>query len=100
MRAREVEVAEGRNQVPEAVRAADIDDHEQQAHDDGADGQQFAVDDDLADRLPVVDVGRNDQHHGGRRHADQEREVADVETPAHLVAHRGEHPGPTATWPA
>ena len=79
---------ERRNQVPETVRTADIDGDEQQAHGDGANGQQFAVKDDLANRFPVVDIGGNDQHDRGRRHAYQEREVPDIESPTDLVAHR------------
>src|SRR5271169_5322065 len=54
----EVEVAEGRDQMPEAVGASDIHRDEHQAHHDGTDGQQFAVDDDFPDGLPVIDVCR------------------------------------------
>ena len=89
-RAREIEMAHWRNQVPETVGPPDIDHHEHQAHHNGADGQQFPVEDDLPNGLPVVDVSGNNQHHGGGRHAHQEREVPDVEAPAHLVAHGGQ----------
>jgi hypothetical protein len=89
-RLREVQVPDAREQVPEAVGAADVHEDEQQAHHDRADGQQFPVDDDLANRLPVVDVRRDHQDDGRRRDADEEREVADVEAPADLVAHRGD----------
>ena len=76
--------------MPVAIGAADIDQYEQQAHGDGADGEQLAVDYDFANGLPVIDVCRDYQDHRGRRHADQERKIADVETPAHLVAHGSE----------
>ncbi len=76
--------------MPRPIGPADVHRDEQQAHDDGADGQQLAEDGDLPDRLPVVDVGRDDQQHGGRGHADQEGEVADVEGPGDLVAHVGD----------
>ena len=85
-----VQVAQGRDEVPEALRVPDVDEHEEHAHDDGAHREQLAEDDDLADRLPVVDVGGDDEHHRCSRHSHQEREVADVEAPAHLVAHRGD----------
>src|ERR1039458_1036383 len=54
--AREVEVAEGRNQMPETVGTPDIHHDEHQAHHDRTDGQQFSVDHDFPDGLPVVDV--------------------------------------------
>ena len=89
-RPREVQVAPRRDQVPEAIRPSEIHDDEEQAHDDGAHRQQLAVDDDLANRLPVVDVGRDHQDHGRGGDADEEREVPDVEAPADLIAHRGD----------
>ena len=87
----DVDVAHRRNEVPEPLRTANVHQHEEQTHDDGAEGQQFAEDGDLPDRLPVVDVGGNDEDDGGGRHADKKREVADVEPPAHLVPHRRQH---------
>ena len=87
--AREVQKPERRYQVPETVGPPDIHQHEHQAHGDGADGQQLAVNHDLANGLPVVNVCRDHQHHRGRGHSHQEREVADIEAPAYLVAHSG-----------
>ena len=86
-RLRKVQVAPGWEQVPEAVRPADVHQHEQQAHHDSAHGKQFAVHHDFTNGLPVVDVRGDDQHHGGGGHPNQEREVPDVEAPAHLVPH-------------
>ena len=48
--------------------------------------------------LPVVDVGGDDEQHRRRGDADEEREVADVEGPRHLVAHVGGDEARRATW--
>jgi hypothetical protein len=90
-RAGKVDVAPRWNHVPETIGPTHVDQHEQQAHDDRAQRQQFAEDDNLANRLPVVDVGGDDKHHRRGGDANQEREVADVEPPAHLVPHRRQH---------
>ena len=87
---REVQPAERRHHVPQAVRTADVDHDEEHAHRDRAQGQQLTDDHDLADRFPVVHVGGDHEHDGGGGDADQEREVADVEAPTHLVAHCGD----------
>ncbi len=77
------------HELPDPVRTADIDEDKEHGHDDGAHREEFAEDGDLLDRLPVVDVGRDDEHHRGRGDADEEGEVADVEGPGDLVAHVG-----------
>ena len=41
----------------------------------------------LAEVDVLQDVRRQHQHHGGRRHADEEGEVRDVQAPAHVIAH-------------
>ncbi len=73
--------------MPEAVRPADVDQHEEQTHDDGAHREEFPVDDDLPDRLPVIDVCGDDEHDRRRGDSHEEGEVADVEAPADLVPH-------------
>ena len=61
------------------------------------DGQQLSEDDQVVQLAVAVDVDRDHQHHGGGRHADEEREVRDVETPRHLVGHALSSPGPTTS---
>ncbi len=76
-------------QVHEAVGPAEVDRHEQQAHDDHGHRQQFAEDHQVVQVHVAVDVDRDDQHHRRRRQPDQEGEVGDVEPPGDLVGHAG-----------
>ena len=78
------------DEVPEPVGPPDVHGDEEQAHHHGGDGEHLPKHRDLLDRLPVVDVGGDDQEHRRGRHADQEGEVGDVEPPRHLVPHRGD----------
>ena len=78
------------DQVPEPVGPPDVHGDEEQAHDHRGDGQHLAEHHDLLDRLPVVDVGGDDEQDRGRGHADEEGEVGDVEPPGNLVPHRGD----------
>ena len=86
----EVEDADARNQVPEAVGAAEIHGDEGEAHQDGGDRKKLAEDDEVVEVLVLVDVDRDDEHHGRGRHADEEGEVGDVDAPRDLVAHAGD----------
>ena len=89
-RGRPVHAANEGDQVPGALRMAQVGQHEHHGADDGRHRQAFA---DLHHRLhvdTVKDVSRNDQQHRRRRDAHQESEVADVEAPRNLVAQAGD----------
>ena len=77
--------------MPQPQRSAHIDDHEEHAHDAGADGQKLSEYDHLFDGLPVIDVGRDNQHDGGCRHADKKSEVPYVKSSGYRISHVGDN---------
>ena len=78
---RPVKLSNERHHVPEAVRPAEICDHEHQAHDNRSDGQQLADDDGVVHVLVMINIGGNDHHHTPGGETDEEGEVRDVESP-------------------
>jgi hypothetical protein len=86
-RDREVEPAQAGDHVPQAIGSSEVGDDEQQAHDDRGDRKQLADDHDVMHQPIAVEVGGDDHHHATRRHADEEREVGDVQAPAHVIGH-------------
>ena len=86
-RAREVELPDAGDQVPEALRPAEVDGDERQAHQDCGHGEQLAEDHEVVQVLVVVDVDRDHEHHGRGGDADEEGEVGDVDAPRDVVGH-------------
>jgi len=54
-------------------------------HDHRTNGQQFAQNHDFLNRLPVINVRRDNKHDGGGGHTHKKRVVADVETPRYAI---------------
>jgi hypothetical protein len=90
-RARPVEKADPGRQVPGGRRIAEIHHHKSQRHHQRGHGDSLGQQHRPAEVHVFQDVGRQHQHHGGRGQPDQEREVGDVEPPAHVIAHAA-HP--------
>ena len=67
--------------VQHALRLAHIHHDEQHAHDHRADGEEFPEDDHPLEWLVMMEVGRQHQHDGARRHTHQIGELSDVEAP-------------------
>ena len=86
-RKREVEPQKN---VHEAIRPTEIDRHEQQTHDDRGHREQLAKNHQIVQIAIAVDIHGNHEHHRGGGHADQEREVRDVQPPRDLVGHPGQ----------
>jgi hypothetical protein len=64
--------------------------NEQQAHDDGSDGQKFTHNSDAAVGLVVVQIVWQDHHHATGGHTHQVGEVGDVKAPGDIPAHAGD----------
>ena len=86
---REIEFAEVRHQVPEAIRAPEIHRDEDQAHYHGGHGEQFAEEHHVVHVPVAVDVRRNNEHHRRGGQADEEGEVRNVDAPGNLIGHAG-----------
>jgi hypothetical protein len=67
-----------------------VDQNEQQAHDDGGDGQKFTQNGDLAIGLVVMQIVGQHHHHASGGHTDQVGEVGDVKPPGDVPAHAGD----------
>ena len=83
----ETEPSDIRDEVPEPVRPAQVDEDEQEGHDNGRCRPQLSKDHDLLDRLEVVHVCGYDEEDGRCRHPDKVGEIGDIHAPRHLVAH-------------
>src|SRR5262245_29444511 len=80
-RGREVKLSDRGNQMPEAVRTAEVHRDESAAYQNRRDREQLTEDHQVMQFFVVINIDRNDHHHGGGRHADQEGEVGNVDTP-------------------
>ena len=76
--------------VQHARRLAHVHEDEGHAHHDRGDREELAEDRHAPERLVVVQVVRQHHHHGRRGHADEERELRDVEPPGDVAAHAGD----------
>ena len=70
--------------MPEPVEPPEVYHHKEDGHHDGGRGEEFPENDDLFDRLEMVDIGRNNQKNRSRRSPNQISEIGDV--------------GPQETW--
>jgi hypothetical protein len=89
----EIGEVEAEHHVVEAVGSPQVHHHEQERHDDRRDREEVGEDHQVAQLAVAVDVHGDHHRGGGGGHADQEREVGDVEPPGDLVGHPGHaHP--------
>ena len=72
--------------VEHARGLAHVHEDEEHAHHDGGDGQELAQDGDAGERLAVVQIIGEHDHHGGSRDTHQEGELGDVEAPGDIAA--------------
>src|SRR5579859_1801488 len=86
----EIKLAEAGNEVPEAVRPAQIHRDKGEAHENGCHGEQFAEDDEIVQVLVVINVNGYDHHDGGGGHAHEEGEIGNINAPGDFVAHAGD----------
>src|SRR5262245_4751289 len=88
---RPVHHTDERHEVPQALRAADVDHDEANGHDKRGDGERFAHEYSSFEIDVVQHVRGHDEHHSGGGDADEESEVGDVESPTDLVVHAGDN---------
>ena len=75
------------NHVPETVEPSEIDHDKEDGHRDGGGSEEFPKDDNLFDRLEMIDVSGNDQQDGSGSRSDQIRKIGNVKTPGNLIGH-------------
>jgi hypothetical protein len=83
----EGEPADHRDQVPESIGPAQIDENEEKGHYDGRSGPQFADYDDLLYRFEVVNVCGYHKEDGCRCYPYQVGKIGYIKAPGDFIAH-------------
>ncbi len=78
--------------VERPVGTAHVHHDEQQAHGHRGHRQEFSQDGDPAEGFIIVQVVRQNYHHGRGRHADQVGKLGDIKAPGDVPAQAGDAP--------